>query len=406
MLNFIKLLQCSRRKVEPASPTSQSAKAPRSKKMPISKMHCDSDYTSVSTEPGDISNNEFSDASNFADSSVEGLGYHHAPKKMPSTLRLSSAIQPPPGLGAPPGLESMGLNTNATSFVPTASHVHSGLNAGAACFVPSPGFAAQTPTLDSGLAQLFPPEQQQNSQQLRQSIRVLKGALEEWESSLPATSPPAPAVESHPLLEALAKLTPTEAATVRSMLDSKLGSHTTASTLQQPGQVIFPVQKLPQRVPQRMQRPFTPFQGARTPPWEQAKSNKATPNTVPKGTNMQDGEEESLATQLRDLALMDNACILMVRKINRLGLNSGPLLEDHFSKFGKVDRVMVAPTVSKAKVGFGQAKPRVRPPPLGFVVMSKAEEATAALAHGSEHLVEGQAIGVFSFKSHSIEPKE
>merc|ERR1719487_288001 len=105
--------------------------------------------------------------------------------------------------------------------------------------------------------------------------------------------------------------------------------------------------------------------------------------------------EESLRTQLRDLAEMDNACVLMVRKINRLGLNSAAPLKEYFSRFGAVARVMVAPTRSKAQ--FGQAKARVRPAPLGFVVMSKSDDANAILAHGAEHIVDGQTIGVFPF---------
>jgi len=110
---------------------------------------------------------------------------------------------------------------------------------------------------------------------------------------------------------------------------------------------------------------------------------------------------------LKDLADIDNARVLMVRKINQLGLDAAPPLKDYLSKFGHVDRVMVAPTRSKAK--FGQTKnlpARVRPAPLGFVVMSTVDEAAAVLAAGSEHVVSGHSIGVFSFQSHDIDEEK
>jgi len=151
----------------------------------------------------------------------------------------------------------------------------------------------------------------------------------------------------------------------------------------------------------QVQRPFTPFQGNRTAPWEQARPTRDAPKALPKVASESSASEESLSSYLRDLALMDNSRVLMLRRINRLGLNSQAPLEEYFSQFGKVSRVMVAPTRSKAQ--FGQAKARVRPAPLGFLVMDTAEEAQAAISAGAEHIIQGECISVLPFESHGVE---
>lgn len=312
------------------------------KKVIISKKHYESDAT-LSTDTGELSSNEFSDISCYTEAGAGMSRVTH------SAIRARKA----------PGLTVMESRKSAT----VASH---------GC------------TLDA----------QPNSQQLRNSIQMLKGALSEWEANLPTSaSEPLPVPlnldESSSLLAALAKLTPEQATTVRSMLDNKLGAHNTPATRRTPTQ----------------KRPFTPFQGSRNP-WDQTrpdnsriKGSTTTKALVPRPEGV---EEESLQTQLRDLSLIDNSRVLMVRKINRLGLNSDAPLKRHFSQFGEIERVMVAPTRSKGQLG--QANTRVRPAPLGFLVMSKAEAANAALQHGAEHIVDGQTIGVLPFTTHSIEP--
>jgi len=94
----------------------------------------------------------------------------------------------------------------------------------------------------------------------------------------------------------------------------------------------------------------------------------------------------------------------MVRKINRLGLDSCNLLEAYFSKFGTVDRMMVSH--SRARSIFGKGACRVRPAGLGFLIMAKAEDVEAILAFGTEHEVEGVSISVHPFESRSIQGAE
>jgi len=406
MRNFVKLLQCSRRKDQQTRP---SATPHQGKKVSTSKAHYESD--SVSTEPGDVSNNEFSDASNLTDVQTDGSYYAH-------TRRSNAPMRSPPGLVGPPGLQApwqapaasnpgppwraeKSLNANASSFVPASATT--GLNAGATRFVPNS-------------SQGFIPE---GSDNVRQSIRMLKGVLEDWEANLPAAQPQ-PATQQDPnansLFAALAKLTPEEAATVRSMLDYKLASPDMAMTnnAMQPG--MQPAMQPPAQPkwippenppPGRVHRPFTPFQGARAPPWEKSTGPGQRARTGIAGPQKRapanDDDEETLATQLKDLAQIDNARVLMVRRINRLGVDSPGPLKEYFSKFGEVERVMAAPTRSKGQFGL---KSRVRPAPLGFVVMKKPSEVNAVLANGAEHVVCGHTICALPFVSHDVDTKE
>lgn len=108
-------------------------------------------------------------------------------------------------------------------------------------------------------------------------------------------------------------------------------------------------------------------------------------------------EKDSLRTNLRDLEQMDSDRVLIVRRINRLGLESPALLEEHFSQYGTVEKVMVSH--SRAKSYFGYSSARVRPAGLGFVVMSRIEDAMAILEAGVDQVVNGATITVHAYET-------
>jgi len=420
--DLMKLSQCNKRKQKPTPPQiklSSWGKVGVSRKKKETRWDSapkrfDSDDTVASTEPGETSNNEFSDKSDQTDASTMRSGHQamRAPKM--SARQLNAMICPPPGLNAPPGLEpptsvpswqrpETRLNAQAACFVPPSAKFGSSLNPDTPCFVPSLGAVAST--VDQCLSQSFSQEIPQESQQLRQSIKMLKGALEEWEeNNLPA--PGLPAAQHHVnaspgpsnnlavLKEALTKLTPEQASMVKIFLDKKVAPNSTSAlskdTFQQRAQngPFVPTA-----------RPFAPYGGYERK-WENVRQPKVPQRTGLKGVSQSAGFDESLKDHLRDLAELDQARVLMVRRINRLGLESPPLLKEYFARFGNVERVMVAHTRCKAK---GLENGRVRPAPLGFVIMSKPEEAHAALAHGAEHSLQGVGITVSSFESHPIE---
>eukprot|EP00931_Biecheleriopsis_adriatica_P042552 TRINITY_DN2425_c0_g1_i6.p1 TRINITY_DN2425_c0_g1~~TRINITY_DN2425_c0_g1_i6.p1 ORF type:complete len:533 (-),score=130.21 TRINITY_DN2425_c0_g1_i6:440-2038(-) len=109
-------------------------------------------------------------------------------------------------------------------------------------------------------------------------------------------------------------------------------------------------------------------------------------------------QAETLRMHLRSLLSVDSNRVLIVRKINRLGFASPNILKEHFAWYGTVENVLVAH--SRVKSGGGQAGivSRLRPSGLGFVVMSKTEEADAILAQGPEQQVCNTLIRVQKFE--------
>jgi len=130
------------------------------------------------------------------------------------------------------------------------------------------------------------------------------------------------------------------------------------------------------------------------------KSSTAAPAPAPataEATCDDKDEKDTLRKNLKDLASLDPRLVLIVRKINRLGLESPRMLETYFSQFGAVDKVMVSH--SRAKSIYGKASVRVRPAGLGFMVMCSPEAVEAALRLGSDHDVEGTTINVLPFEA-------
>mmetsp|Transcript_108857 Transcript_108857/g.209167 ORF Transcript_108857/g.209167 Transcript_108857/m.209167 type:complete len:581 (+) Transcript_108857:99-1841(+) len=121
-------------------------------------------------------------------------------------------------------------------------------------------------------------------------------------------------------------------------------------------------------------------------------------------------EEETLRTHLRELQKVEPEKVVLVRKINRLGFESPAALRTHYSKYGKVEKVLVAHSHVKSQNRRFAA--RLRPSGLGFVVMSKKEEADAILAEGPEQVVAGgpdhagAAIRVQRFQRRSEDAKD
>jgi hypothetical protein len=114
-------------------------------------------------------------------------------------------------------------------------------------------------------------------------------------------------------------------------------------------------------------------------------------------------QNNNLRSNLNKLSQFDPACIFLVRKINRLGLNSVDFLKEYFSKFGAVDTVMVSHSIEKPTPG--RRKPRVRPAGLAFIVMGKADEVASILRFGSEHVVNGVSICASTYEHHQ-QPEE
>lgn len=362
---------CSRRKPESNPSQTLIGSASRSPEV-LTERHYDSDDTTMSTETGDFSNTEFSDKSNLSDGSIDGPSCQDTPStEMPSRSRFSAQTRQ--GLHAPPGLEGL-QNYLAIGQAPQCTGV---------CV-----FNTESKSL-----------------QLRHSISMLREALEAWEADLENSSSPgipSVALESSSLLAlqgALSKMIPQGAATVNSPLACKMALNTTPTSVTnspagKPRQFRFPARSHPGSLTAGQAHGlFASLPGASAERVHVVKPSRIPRYTKPQNVTLPAGTSESLSSHLGDLSQMDSACVLMVRKINRLGLSASGPLENYFSQFGKVERVMVAPTRSNA----GQ-KVRVRASPQGFVVMSRAEEAQAALGCGVEHIIQGECICAYPFE--------
>merc|ERR1719421_1283868 len=76
------------------------------------------------------------------------------------------------------------------------------------------------------------------------------------------------------------------------------------------------------------------------------------------------------------------------------GLNSREIMTEHFSKYGRVDRVLVAQTKVKLHRG---ALMRHRPGSLGLVLMETPEVVKTILSYGEAQEVGGHMISLQAF---------
>jgi hypothetical protein len=114
-----------------------------------------------------------------------------------------------------------------------------------------------------------------------------------------------------------------------------------------------------------------------------------------KQTASQKNSFGTLRSHLEELKAVDEDCIFVARRINKLGFNSREILKMHFSWYGEVYRVLVAH--SKANTFCDQAgKLRFRPGGLGLVVMKRPASVKAILSC-EDHIIAGHKMSVQSF---------
>lgn len=122
---------------------------------------------------------------------------------------------------------------------------------------------------------------------------------------------------------------------------------------------------------------------------------------LPPGAHAQPRKDrpESMRTYLMELKNEDLDCVLIVRKIHKLGALARTLLSEHFSQFGEVARVFVADSKVKATQG---TKP-MRAGNLGFIVMKSADAVMRILANGGEETIGHCQFRVQKFETRSAD---
>jgi len=86
---------------------------------------------------------------------------------------------------------------------------------------------------------------------------------------------------------------------------------------------------------------------------------------------------------------VNQECVLIIRKMKKLGFDSPGILRMHFGKFGSVETVYVS---------HSHLQGRMRPASLGFVVMDSKESVSKSLASGYVHVMHDVPIYVDAFE--------
>mmetsp|Transcript_82522 Transcript_82522/g.129748 ORF Transcript_82522/g.129748 Transcript_82522/m.129748 type:complete len:315 (-) Transcript_82522:176-1120(-) len=108
----------------------------------------------------------------------------------------------------------------------------------------------------------------------------------------------------------------------------------------------------------------------------------------------------SLRDNLQRLATFESSRVIMVKKINKLGFNSNRVLQHFFSKFGKVEEVLMTHGIDKRT---NPDRPKYRPAAVGFMVVESSEVA-AAILQSPEYNILGIDVTVGRFENMS--PKD
>jgi len=164
---------------------------------------------------------------------------------------------------------------------------------------------------------------------------------------------------------------------------------------------------LPQRPRARIADPSA-FGGKPRIPKAEAgiRQKNQSSDRVPQGAvpGQEDNSDFTLRTHLRELQKVELGRIVLIRKISKLGFDSARMLEAHYSRYGKVEKVLVAHShVKPQHCGQGM---RLRPSGLGFVVMSSTREVEGILAGGEHQMVHGVRVCVRRFERRGVKEVE
>jgi len=128
-----------------------------------------------------------------------------------------------------------------------------------------------------------------------------------------------------------------------------------------------------------------------------AAASKSSGKSSSKPASSQDSHRDTLRRHLEDLKNVDERCIFITRRINKLGFRSRVPLEQHFARYGKVVQVLVAHSKVKP-FQHSSSVPRTRPGNFGLIVMDSPEAVQQVLAEGVEQVVAGVQIQVQMFE--------
>mmetsp|Transcript_11115 Transcript_11115/g.39311 ORF Transcript_11115/g.39311 Transcript_11115/m.39311 type:complete len:382 (-) Transcript_11115:256-1401(-) len=115
------------------------------------------------------------------------------------------------------------------------------------------------------------------------------------------------------------------------------------------------------------------------------------------------GAAPTLSAIMMALASVDEECVFVVRKINKLGFKAPKLLRKHFSTYGTVVHIYVSESVVrwKGRPPHGDEIHR-RPCSFGFVQMHAAAPVRRLLVQGPQQVIKGVTVAVEKFERRCI----
>jgi hypothetical protein len=108
---------------------------------------------------------------------------------------------------------------------------------------------------------------------------------------------------------------------------------------------------------------------------------------------------QTLSTSLRLLENEDADCLLIVRRIGKLGFKATRSLKNHFKEYGPVVKVLLAHSTARQYCD-QQFQVKRRPSNLGFIQMGTAEATRKVLEAGPSQEIEGVQVCVQRFERH------
>jgi hypothetical protein len=131
---------------------------------------------------------------------------------------------------------------------------------------------------------------------------------------------------------------------------------------------------------------------------ESRMSSVLSPRPLSDSEHRADDETSSMTPRLNLLEALniksaeDEDKVITVRKVHKLGFKSASLLEQHFSRYGQVNNVVLLPMRARPK----ETNRGIRPSSMGFVVMATKSQAANALREPTQS-VRGWPIEVKPF---------
>lgn len=126
-------------------------------------------------------------------------------------------------------------------------------------------------------------------------------------------------------------------------------------------------------------------------------SQKTKEQNMPQELQRQKVVQKPISASLQELSNENPDCVIIVRRMHKLGFQAMSHLKHHFSKHGTVVKILAAHATVRRSLSLSRYV-QDRPSSLGFVLMQTPQAVSSVLASGQEQEIEGCSILVQKFE--------